>query len=285
MRSRYTDIVSYEKQAIGEQAETVEIKPLWVPKPFAQSPLWQRMGSNFSQEHYLYSCPPVDCGVHPLELGEDTLDQRVLRCPIKKSGSTNFVIPSELKSYKPLIQSIAELDSAQNKDFLESWAHITVERTLVESGNTQRVPGWHVDGFQGVRVPRHAIEHSYLWSDVLAFETCIQPFFLQHLDPARHNVFEEITKQAQEANAYAGYNQHIYLIDPYVVHRSPVMKTEGYRTIVRVTITTTELDDPVNTINLSLDCNQNYPERIDVRNRLYGYEGTVPWELYAIKKL
>lgn len=283
MQPRYTDVVKYQKQVIGKSALSLEMPNVWIPKPFAMSPLWSRMGTVFTQEQYLYSCPPVDCGV--IDVATEDQELRVLRCPIKKPGSRTFILPSELAAFAALVQHIGELDQACNPDFDSSWSHITVERTYVAQGETQRVPGWHVDGFQGVRTARHAIEHSYLWSDNHAFETCIQPFFIEHLDPARHNIFDELTKQANDSNAYAGFSNHVYLIDPYVVHRSPVMKKSGWRTIVRVTLTTTELDDPVNTVNESLDCDQDYPARQDVRNRLFGYEGSVPWEYYAVRKI
>lgn len=284
MNARYTEIVKYEKSVIGEKSVLLDIPPTWVPTPFPASPLWQRMGSVFTHEQYLYSCPPVDCGVVSLNIPEpSTKPLRVLRCPIKKPGTRTFIVPAEVKDFMSLIQHIAELDQTNNGDFEASWAHITIERTFIEAGETQRVPGWHVDGFQGVRAPRHAIEHSYLWSDSLAFETCIQPFFLNHLDPARHNIFDEITRQAKETNTYAGFPEHIYLIDPYVVHRSPVMPKSGWRTIVRITFTTTELEDPVNTVNASLGLQQSYPARIDVRDRLYTYQGPLPWALYAVK--
>jgi hypothetical protein len=197
----------------------------------------------------------------------------------------HVLLPAELEPLQPLVQHILETERHTNPRFEAFWAHITFECTYVEEGAWQRVPGWHVDGFQGVRVPVHQVEHSYLWADTQAVEVCLQPFFLAHLDRSRHNIFAELEKQAAETNAVAGLASHVYLIDPYVVHRSPQVRAAGWRAVCRVTFTETELEDPVNTVNLSLPLAQAYASRLDARNRFSPYEGSVPWGLYGVRRL
>ena len=277
---RYTDHVTYETARIGLQATTIQLKPLWVPKPFAHNPMWARMGQPFDPEHFLYPVPPVDIGKVHLELPTQAL--RVLRCPIKVAGDDTVVLPRELAGVEPLLRHVLETELAHNQGYRESWAHITVERTFVKAGHTQRVPGWHVDGLQGVRASRHGIEHSYLWCDEAPTEFCVQPFLLTHLDFSRHNVFDVFEREAA-GTVLSGLPLHVYLLDPYVVHRASVLRNDSWRTFVRVTFAETYLEDPVNTVNLSLRIPQQAAERIEVRNRLFDYEGRTPWEVVGLR--
>lgn len=281
---RYTDTVAYEANEIGAEARRMRFAPLWVPVPFPRSPLWTRLATLFDPEHFTHGCPPVDVG--PVALDTSSMDGiRVLRCPIKACGSDEVVLPEELAPLAPLVRHVLELEAHANPLFASSWIHLSFERTRVEAGATQRVPGWHVDGFQGVRAPRHLVEHSYLWADRDPTEYCVQPFFLSHLDPGRHNVFAEMERQAREGNAMAGLPGHAYLIDPYLVHRSPVSAEPGFRSFVRITCAETELEDPANTRNLSLGPSQDYAPRLEARDRLHPYRGEVPWEWYGVRPL
>lgn len=282
---RYSETIEMDVRSIGKTAESIMFDPCWVPVPFPQSPIWTRLGTHFNPEHFSYCCPPVDTGPVTLEL--TSMDNvRTLRCPIKISGSREVVLPSELAALRPLIRHVCELEAHAAPEMFENfWCHVSFERTEVTPGLTQRVPGWHVDGFQGVRVPRHRIEHSYLWSDGQPTQYCLQPFYLSHLDPGRHNVFAEMQAQAREVNAVAGFPEHVYLVDPYLVHRSPTLVQGGWRSFARVTFTQTELEDPGNTRNESLGASQDYPARIDARDRLHAYKGDVPWDFYGVKRL
>ena len=281
---RYTDNVRYAANAIGARCHVLDIPPHWVPLPFPQSPLWSRMHLPFDPQHFLYACPPVEVGQVILDTkGLDGL--RTLRCPIKQTGTPSVWLPTELTPLLPLVRHVLELERHANPRFEAFCAHITFERTKVAEGATQRVPGWHVDGYQGVRVPRHQIEHSYLWADHAATEFCLQPFFVSHLDPARHNVFDELVQQAKEVNAFQGFPNIVYLIDPYLVHRSPGMRQTGWRSFVRITFTESELEDSNNTVNLAFSEGSPHAERLDVRNRLYPYQGDVPWHSYGVVPL
>jgi hypothetical protein len=80
-------------------------------------------------------------------------------------------------------------------------AHITVDYKEIKKGETHRVGGWHVDGFQGCKFPeKHEIEHSYLWASSSGTEFCAQPFFISHIDDSKYLIFDEFAKQANECN-------------------------------------------------------------------------------------
>lgn len=283
MTIRYSDKVTFVPSTIGHKSHTIEVPPYWVPTPSPNNPIWRRIHQVYDMEHFQYAAPPLELGRVDISL-DNLQGLRVLRCPIKAPGMSHIVLPDELLALKPLIIHVLETERHINPKFMQFWAHITFEQTFIEKGQYQRVPGWHVDGTQGVRVPVHQVEHSYLWATSQAVEVCIQPFFLTHLDRSRHNLFHEIEKQAIEHNAIAGMANHVYLIDPYVVHRTPQSTASGWRAICRITFTATELEDPVNTINNSLLPSIEYTPRVDARNRLSPYEGPIPWAMYGLKR-
>ena len=278
---RYSDRVNYTANAIGRECQTFDFEPRWVPTPFPRSPIWARLHQSFDTEHFLYPAPPIEVGRFDLDPAV-LAGLRVLRCPIKKADESIVHLPTELGPVAEVVRHIVETELFINPRFKDFHAHVSFECTDVAAGTTQRVPGWHVDGFQGVRVRAHVIEHSYLWSTRRGTEYCLQPFFIDHLDPHRHNVFPEIERQAKPENVYETFPGSLYLIDPYVVHRSPRVEAAGLRSFLRVTFTETELEDPVNTRNLSFE-EPNHPPRLEVRDRLFSFAGEVPWHSYGVK--
>lgn len=279
--TRYTDAVRYVPIVLGKDVIRLTAQPLWVPTPSPRNPIWRRIHEVFNVEHFLYPAAGVDLG--PVDVPLAALQGvRSLRCPIKRAGELELLLPAELAALEPLVRHALETEVHVNPRFADFFAHLSFECTELSPGATQRVPGWHVDGFQGVRSPPHQVEHSYLWASAPAVQFCVQPFFLQHLDRARHNVFDEVTRQARAENALAGLDSHVYLIDPYVVHRSPVVEKAGWRAFARITFESEQLADPVNTVNLSLRTPAPSP-RMDARNRFWPYKADVPWEGYGLK--
>lgn len=278
---RYSNTLNMGKTVIGEKATCLLFSGAWVPKPFPCNPIWLRMGQSFNKDWFTIGCPPVEAGVVKIESPEKEI--RVLRCPIKTPGSQELFVPSELDCFVPLVLQVGELAAAHYKGFLGSHVHLTIEKTWLEPGQYQRVPGWHVDGLQGVRIAPHGTEHSWIWGDALPAQYCPQPFFLNHLDSVRHNMFDEMYKQAREENVLERFSNRVYLIDPYVVHRAQLAKVGCWRTFARITFSDIELEDPANTINLSLASAQDYPDRIEVRDRLYSYDGEIPWTWYGLR--
>lgn len=276
--TRYTETVAFEMNAIGSKCIVLNLEQKWVPTPFPKNPMWIRIHEIFNIENFLYPCPPLDLGRIHIE----PVANRVLRCPIKKSGDSKIYLPLELECCLDLVRFVVETELYINQNFKKFHAHISYEHTEVKANKTQRKSGWHVDGFQGVRAIPHQIEHSYIWSDRYSTEYCLQPFFIKHLDSTRHNIFPEIEKQAKENNLVKGIDEHVCMIDPYVVHRSPVIPKTCKRTFVRITFSETELEDPMNTKNLGIKMKQNYEPRIDVRDRLFEYDGEIPWNMYGV---
>jgi hypothetical protein len=130
--------------------------------------------------------------------------------------------------------------------------------------------------------PGENVEHSYILTTDPPTEFCVQPFFLKHLDESKHNFFLEFDKQAKESNIYQCLPNHLYLIDPYMVHRTPRLPGDTSRTFLRITFAFTELQHPKNTIN-PLFAGQEYEKRIDIRENLCKNEFDVPYHLYGVQ--
>ena len=171
-------------------------------------------------------------------------------------------------------------ETSFNPRFEDLFAHLTVDHKEILSGETHRTSGWHVDGFQGAKFPtKHEIEHSYLWSSTCGTEFCPQPFFVEHIDDSKYMVFDEMAKQAREENVFQCMDENIYIFDPYMVHRSPVMKENTKRLLVRLTFEYQKLLDPNDTVNTKLEF--KVPYKYDIRNRLGVYEGSHDMRQYG----
>ena len=256
---------------------------LFVPIVNPEHPFYREHHEPFNLERYQYPRPSIDLGHCQFSmegLGQQTVN--VLRMPIKYPN-TEYRLPKEIKPFWDLIQRISEYEASFNKDHNKCFVHLTTDRGTVKAKTTHRYPGFHGDGVQGTKFSQKQytpIEHSYIVTSEPPTEFCIQPFFFQHLNDARHNLFQEMEVQVRENNIYGTLPWHIYLIDPYMVHRTPPIKEDVDRIFVRITFAYTELMNPHNTQN-PLFKKQKYPERHDIRKFLTLYPAEVPWEMYG----
>ena len=272
---RYTQPKLDKRNSIEFQAQG-----LWTPTIDADNIAYHSLFKPFNLNQYLYPRPPIDMGyVDPV-----SAKINVLRMPLKFPG-TNYRIPRQLAMLEPLIRRVAEYESFINPDHANSFCHITHDLSDVKAGAHHRFPGFHGDGIQGTKLtPKIDIEHSYILTTTPPTEFCLQPFFLKHLDEAKHNFFLEFDRQAKEANVYGSLPNHLYLIDPYMVHRTPKIKRKVTRLFIRITYAPTELQHPKNTIN-PLFAGQKYNKRIDIRENLMPNEFEVPFHLYGLNKV
>ena len=257
-----------------------EAKGLWTPMIDADNIAYQSLFKPFNLNQYLYPRPPVDMGfVEPV-----SSKINVLRMPLKFPG-TGYRIPRQLAVLEPLIRRCAEYEAFINPAHNNCFCHITHDLSDVEAGTHHRFPGFHGDGIQGTKLtPKVNVEHSYILTTAPPTEFCLQPFFLKHLDEAKHNYFLEFDKQAKEANVYGSLPNHLYLIDPYMVHRTPKIKKKVRRLFLRITYAFTELQHPKNTVN-PLFAGQEYHKRVDIRENLMPNEFEVPLHLYGLTKV
>ncbi len=273
--------IRYEQPKLSAE-DPIEFYPkgLWTPTIDPDNIAYNSLFKPFNLNQYLYPRPPIDMGLTPPIHGGCP---NVLRMPLK-FPKTSYLIPRELEALEPLIQRVAEYEKFINKEHDDCFCHITCDFSNVSAGEYHRFPGFHGDGIQGTKLtPKVNVEHSYIQTSDPPTEFCLQPFFLKHLDEAKHNYFLEFDRQAKEANVYGSLPNHLYLIDPYMVHRTPKIKNRTSRLFLRITYAFTELQHPKNTIN-PLFFGQVYDKRIDIREHLTANEFEVPWHLYGLSK-
>lgn len=265
-------------------AESIDYSPqgLWTPTIDADNIAYYTLFKPFNLSNFLSPRLPIDMG------WTDTDDWKycqtnVLRMPLK-FPDTHYRIPQALSALMPLIMRCAEYESFINPEHDKCFCHITFDRSKVEAGQFHRYPGFHGDGIQGTKLtPKVNVEHSYILATAPPTEYCLQPFFLKHLDEAKHNYFLEFDKQAKETNMFKSLPNHLYLIDPYMVHRTPHITETVQRIFVRITYAFTELQHPKNTLNPCF-AGQEYEKRIDIRENLCKFEFETPYQLYGLSK-
>ena len=252
----------------------------FVPRVQPHHPFYHEHQEQFLLERYQYARPPIDLGHSRLDHTLASMPN-VLRMPIQ-FPSTPMKVPVELKPLWDLICRIAEYEAGFNSSIEACFVHVTFDRAIIEPGTTHRYPGWHGDGVQGAKfAEKTLVEHSYIVSTAPPTQFCIQPFFFNHLNDARHSLFHEMEVQAREQNVYTTIPWHLYLIDPYMVHRTPGIAHKQERIFLRVTYAYTELMNPHNTPNPCF-AGQQYAERHDVRKFLSLYPSEVPWPMYGL---
>lgn len=255
---------------------------LWTPTIDPDNIAYYTLFKPFNLNSYLSPRLPIDMGWTDVKEWDDC-QVNVLRMPLKFPG-TSYKVPGALASLMPLISRAAAYESYINPLHDDCFCHITFDRSTVEAGQYHRFPGFHGDGIQGTKLtPKVNVEHSYILTTNPPTEFCLQPFFLKHLDEAKHNYFLEFDKQAKECNVYKSLPDHLYLIDPYMVHRTPVIEQSVNRIFVRITYAFTELQHPKNTINPLFE-GQEYHKRVDIRENLCKFEFEIPYNLYGLNK-
>lgn len=255
-------------------------KGLWTPKIDEDNITYSSLFKPFNLNQYLYARPPIDMGLVDAEARE-ICNSNVLRMPLKYPN-TSYLVPVELSPIQKLIQRVAEYEKFINPEHDKCFCHITYDRSIVNPNEYHRFPGFHGDGIQGTKLtPKVNVEHSYILTSNPPTEFCIQPFYLKHLDEAKHNFFKEFDKQAHEVNVRKTLPNHLYLIDPYMVHRTPKITETCDRVFIRITYAFTELEHPKNTINPHFD-GQVFEKRIDIRENLCENEFPVPYHLYGL---
>jgi hypothetical protein len=253
---------------------------LWTPVIDEENIAYHSLFKPFSVNQYFYPRPPIDMGLMEYD---SVLPINVLRMPLK-FPNTDYRIPKELALIESLIRRVSEYEAFINPNHKDYFCHITYDFSIVKKNMFHRFPGFHGDGIQGTKItPKVNAEHSYILTTNPGTEFCLQPFFLKHLDEAKHNYFLEFDKQARENNIYRSLSNHLYLIDPYMVHRTPKIDADISRLFIRITFAATELQHPKNTIN-PLFSGQQYEKRIDIRSNLTRNEFPIPYHLYGLSR-
>lgn len=141
------DNIDYDETKLSSKGEEFEIRDVWMPKAQSWSPVYSTLTEPFSFDNYTSPRVPIDLG--PFDISSVEKLPRILRTTIKPVNDLNVHLPKELLPLKSFIQQVLEYERMINEKFEECEIHITTDYGYVEAAQTQRFPGWHVDGLQG----------------------------------------------------------------------------------------------------------------------------------------
>lgn len=171
--------------------------------------------------------------------------------PVKMPG-TDFRIPQNLQCFKRLIDE-ATSDYGVGDD---EYVYITAKKMFIDVGCAANRPGWHLDGFGTSDV-------TYIWSDEIPTEFCIQSFDLSNDHIAS---LEEMEAQALPENIVTYFEGTLLRMDQHVVHRVGECKQAGYRTFVKISISKDKYNLIGNAHNYLFDYEWEMVERGESRN-------------------
>lgn len=272
--------IRYDEVVLGGGGRVVEVRDVWMPTAQSWSPVYSFLSEPFSFDHFTSPRVPVDLG--PFDISFVGRVPRVLRLTIKPVGELVAYIPEELGAAEDFILQVLEYERMVNKGFVDCEVHITVDSGFVGVSEVQRFPGWHVDGLQGGKFKSKLLaEHSYIVASNNPTEFCLQPFFVKHYDEDVTNLFKAFDQQARGVNVFRGVSNHLYLMDAYMVHRTPQVLEATNRGFVRVTVANAPLPIEFNTLNPLLG--QVRPKgKLDIRDWLRAPDGGVDYEFYGL---
>jgi len=278
--NKTVDNIKYDAANISSTGETAEVRDVWMPKAQSWSPVYTHLTSPFSFDHYTSPRLPVDLGYFDIDVVARL--PRILRMTIKPVDELNVYIPDELQEISDFIKQVLEYERMINDQFEHCEVHITTDYGFVEAATTQRFPGWHVDGLQGGKFKEKQLaEHSYIIATNNPTEFCLQPFFIKHYDEDITNFFKAFDQQARDVNIYRGIPNHLYLMDAYMVHRTPTITEATHRGFIRITVANAPLPIEHNTLNPMLE--QERPAfKLDIRDWLRAPDQDVHYDYYGL---
>jgi hypothetical protein len=276
-----SQITYYDDPTLWEGKPVCFLPPSGCAAPSKASPnnpVYDRAQNNFSEEWFMYPAPPLYLGQQNIAFPKQ--DIYLLRLLIKMPG-TEFIIPEKIGFMAPVISKIAQYQSAFFPSYNERFFYLTVRSGVVKS---QKDDEFHVDGFQGTAttsVPRHIPEQNYIWADSNPTLFSIQPYFLDHIDPARYNVHTHFEAVTRKDHVYSALEKGLYIMDPYHVHARPKVEGGTVRSFFRLCASLVEIRDD------TCMSNPHIPRgpygRSDVRDRLDDCDGTSSEMRYGLK--
>ena len=205
---------------------------------------------------------PVDCGAFELKPWQGLGDTRCLHLLIRNSAFRfgRFMLPAGLaEKHRGLLQLLYN-----TRDLVEPGAfpytYLTIDTGVVQPGQVQRTPGWHVDGLQGDEVPvKKPIDVTFTWCDVLPFAYAHQSFKLPpETNLSEHNIFETLGARVKPKKIRGTQANRIYAMDSYCVHRGTPALIPIRRTFIRVSYT----HIPVTSTKMTVNANMAYDYEI-----------------------
>ncbi len=201
--------------------------------------------------------------VGPLSLTPPRVDQHILRMLIRRPHD-GLRLPHGLQWVLPLV-GMAE--SHQSSIARHPFLYLTVRNGPVTSEGDDR---WHADGFS--MQYHHLPEQNYIWVDTLPTEYYAASIPLpDDFDPLAHNLHSFFQSRIDRRFVRSVKAGHLYVLDPYVIHRRPPTRCVARRCFVRLSYTPIEIADRNNTPNHAIPTDYTRDGVVEFRDRLVQY--------------
>lgn len=163
----------------------------------------------------LYGKAPTSIGNFQLRCPEFMHYQYL---PVKMAGDSEIRLPPNLHWLQPLVEATFPYVS------IWDYLYVTAKRRYATPGNPLNRPGWHTDGF-GTN------DMNWLWTDRWGTRFAVHEFINI---PDDHEGSMKAFEEQAHTETTATPN-HLYRLDPYVVHNTPIIPDPGgERTFVKL---------------------------------------------------
>jgi hypothetical protein len=259
--------VSYVKEDIMKidvpHYSRVKIEP--------EHPSYEDAKLDFNQNKFKYPYVPLYLGSFTIDNIEKKMDENVLRLMIRENGENEPVfLPKNLLLFKDLILETINYHRQYYPVNKNAFIYLTVRSSTYDNLFYKNSSTWHIDGFQGSRMKKHIVEQNIFWCNKNPTEFLLQPFFCEGLNPSKHDINDFFENNADSKFILKTYENSLYCVNPYQVHRVSKEKFEGKRIFVRINFSPVLIEDPTNSINPVFD-KYIFEKRRDVRDFLRTY--------------
>lgn len=263
----YTDYQKYIRTKIGKVAE-IEVPFYERLQIDPEHPIYNNINKNFSQSYFKYPFLPLYMGDFDIPNVEDC-DINVLRLLIKSPNSKSIFLPESLFMFKDFVLNNINYHANFFDTKNEFFCYLTVRVSNYNDLYYKNSMEWHIDGFQGGRIPRHKVEQNIFWMNKSPTQFLLQPMYCEGLNPSKYDINHFFEKEADERFTFNIKEKALYMINPYNIHRVNKKRFSGKRVFIRLNFSPVLIEDNTNTENSKIV--YNFKNRVDVRNFLSEY--------------
>jgi len=221
--------------------------PHLVPHIPPDHPIVAEMSEPFTLGGFERPREPIVIGDADLSRVPDGID--IHNIPIKFPG-TEYRVPNSLGYLSGALATCASVEHTINPAENDYFAYLTLERSKVLAGDTQRTSVVHSDGLQGKRVqPKVRTEHMYQAVDGFPPTFFIGALAMDGLDVDTHDLDKVFPGQVQTLETRVYDPNELVLFDTYNLHEGGRAPVPTMRTFFRLTYAVRQFNRRGNTTN------------------------------------
>lgn len=191
--------------------------------------------------------------VHRVDLSEVMY---YLYLPVKMRDTSDVRLPENVKCCWPLIEASMAQAARMNRDIHADYVYLSARKGWATPDNPLNRPGWHCDGFG-------TDDLNFVWWVGPGTRFAVQDF--PHISDSHTESLLEFERHVIPECIQTFPERRLYMIDPYVVHATPVIEPPGcWRQYVKVSIS---------------------KERYNLENNSHNYLFNYDWPLHSREAL